>query len=46
MQYLLDVLTNMQVETLHFAFGEAGSSVLVSIPDNEHFKYIVMPMRI
>jgi DNA polymerase-3 subunit beta len=45
-QYLLDVLTNMQVETLHFAFGEAGSSVLVSIPDNEHFKYIVMPMRI
>lgn len=45
-QYLLDVLTNMPVETLHFAFGEAGSSVLVTIPDNEHFKYIVMPMRI
>ena len=45
-QYLLDVLTNMPVETLHFSFGEAGSSVLVTIPDNEHFKYIVMPMRI
>lgn len=45
-QYLLDVLTNMPVETLNFSFGEAGSSVLVTIPDNEHFKYIVMPMRI
>ncbi len=45
-QYLLDVLTNMPVETLYFSFGEAGSSVLVTIPDNEHFKYIVMPMRI
>lgn len=45
-QYLLDVLTNMPVETLHFSFGEVGSSVLVTIPDNEHFKYIVMPMRI
>ncbi len=45
-QYLLDVLTNMPVETLHFAFGEGGSSVLITLPDNGHFKYIVMPMRI
>ena len=45
-QYLLDVLTNLSVETLHFSFGDVTSSVLVTIPDNEHFKYIVMPMRI
>ncbi|GGP23785.1 DNA polymerase III subunit beta [Silvimonas iriomotensis] len=45
-QYLLDVLTNLQVETLDFVFGDVTSSVLVNIPDNEHFKYIVMPMRI
>jgi len=45
-QYLLDVLTNIQLEALHISFGEAGSSALVTIPDNEHFKYIVMPMRI
>ncbi|KAF0812247.1 DNA polymerase III subunit beta [Andreprevotia sp. IGB-42] len=45
-QYLLDVLTNSSVENLHFAFGDVNSSVLVSIPDNENFKYIVMPMRI
>ena len=45
-QYLLDILTNTSVETLHFSFGELGSSVLVTIPGNEHFKYVVMPMRI
>ncbi|WP_148713609.1 DNA polymerase III subunit beta [Chitinolyticbacter meiyuanensis] len=45
-QYLLDVLTNSQVENLNFTFGDVNSSVLVTIPDNEHFKYIVMPMRI
>ena len=45
-QYLLDVLTNLQVETLDFVFGDVTSSVLVNIPDNENFKYIVMPMRI
>ncbi len=45
-QYLLDVLTNLSVETLHCYFGDVNSSVLVTIPDNEHFKYIVMPMRI
>ncbi|UXY15437.1 DNA polymerase III subunit beta [Chitiniphilus purpureus] len=45
-QYLLDVLTNLAVEQLDFAFGDVNSSVLVTIPDNAHFKYIVMPMRI
>ncbi|WP_432723173.1 DNA polymerase III subunit beta [Jeongeupia wiesaeckerbachi] len=45
-QYLLDVLTNLSAETLNFSFGDVNSSVLVTIPDNEHFKYIVMPMRI
>ncbi|TJZ70093.1 DNA polymerase III subunit beta [Chitiniphilus eburneus] len=45
-QYLLDVLTNLSVEQLNFTFGDVNSSVLVTIADNEHFKYIVMPMRI
>ncbi|BCL76795.1 DNA polymerase III subunit beta [Jeongeupia sp. HS-3] len=45
-QYLLDVLTNLSADALHFSFGDVNSSVLVTIPDNEHFKYIVMPMRI
>lgn len=45
-QYLLDVLTNLDNEVLTFGFGDANSSMLVNIPDNASFKYIVMPMRI
>ncbi|MBB5020248.1 DNA polymerase-3 subunit beta [Chitinivorax tropicus] len=44
--YLLDVLANINEEILHFSFGDAMGSVLVTVPDNEHFKYVVMPMRI
>jgi len=45
--YLLDVLTNLDVETLVFAFGDhATSSTLVTVPDDANFKYVVMPMRI
>ncbi|MDK2122594.1 DNA polymerase III subunit beta [Parachitinimonas caeni] len=45
--YLLDVLNNIDAETLLFAFGEqATTSTLVTIPDNPDFKYVVMPMRI
>jgi len=44
--YLLDVLTNLSVDTLQLAFGDGNRSALVTIPDNPDFKYIVMPMRI
>ncbi len=44
--YLLDVLNNIHVETVNFAFGDANSSALVTLPDNDRFKYVVMPMRI
>ncbi|TCW32907.1 DNA polymerase III subunit beta [Gulbenkiania mobilis] len=44
--YLLDVLTNLPLDTLQLAFGDATRSALVTIPDNPNFKYIVMPMRI
>lgn len=44
--YLLDVLTNCHEETLHFAFGDANSSLLITIPEQADFKYVVMPMRI
>ncbi|MBV1775597.1 DNA polymerase III subunit beta [Burkholderiaceae bacterium DAT-1] len=45
--YLIDVLTNIDAKTLVFAFGEhTTSSTLVTIPDQEDFKYVVMPMRI
>lgn len=44
--YLLDVLTNVQTETLKLAFGEGNQSALITIPDVPTFKYVVMPMRI
>jgi DNA polymerase-3 subunit beta len=44
--YLLDVLNNTSSETVEWGFNDANSSALLSIPGNERFKYVVMPMRI
>ncbi|MBI2312920.1 MAG: DNA polymerase III subunit beta [Betaproteobacteria bacterium] len=44
--YLLDVLNNLDAESVDLSFGDANSSVLVSVPGNPDFKYVVMPMRI
>jgi DNA polymerase-3 subunit beta len=44
--YLMDVLRNLQVDDLQLAFGDANRSALFTIPNNPDFKYIVMPMRI
>jgi len=44
--YLLDVLNNLTNETVLCSFGDANSSALITIPNNDNFKYVVMPMRI
>ncbi|CAB1370973.1 DNA polymerase III subunit beta [Denitratisoma oestradiolicum] len=44
--YLLDVLNNLNVETIECRLADANSSALFVLPGNEHFKYVVMPMRI
>jgi DNA polymerase-3 subunit beta len=44
--YLLDVLQNMAMERVQLAFGDANSSALVTVPDRDDYKYVVMPMRI
>ena len=44
--YLLDVLSNLDSEQVDCSFGDANSSVLITIPGNSEFKYVVMPMRI
>jgi DNA polymerase-3 subunit beta len=44
--YLLDVLNNLTSETIQCSFGDANSSALITIPKNDNFKYVVMPMRI
>lgn len=44
--YLLDVLNNTTAEMIEWGFNDANSSSLITIPGNDHFKYVVMPMRI
>ena len=44
--YLIDALTNMTQDMVRVELADGNSSALVTIPDNEHFKYVVMPMRI
>jgi DNA polymerase-3 subunit beta len=44
--YLLDVLNNASSETIDWGFNDANSSALLTLPGNEGFKYVVMPMRI
>lgn len=44
--YLLDVLNNVHTDEIQWSFNDANSSALITIPGNERFKYVVMPMRI
>jgi DNA polymerase-3 subunit beta len=44
--YLQDVLAHLKHERIRMEFGSANSSALISVPDNDSFKYVVMPMRI
>lgn len=44
--YLLDGLNNISSQNVVFSFGDPNSSILITIPDDENFKYVVMPMRI
>lgn len=44
--YLIDALANMQQDMVTISLGDSNSSALLTIPENENFKYVVMPMRI
>ena len=44
--YLQDVLNNLDCIEVECALGDANSSALITIPGNSNFKYVVMPMRI
>jgi len=44
--YLLDVLTNVDCSRIDCAFGDANSSMLITLPDRSDYRYVVMPMRI
>jgi DNA polymerase III subunit beta len=44
--YLLDALNNVHDGKVDCAFGDANSSMLLTVPERTEFKYVVMPMRI
>lgn len=44
--YILDALNQIDSETVQCHFGDANSSMLMTIPLNEDYKYVIMPMRI
>lgn len=44
--YLLDVLNNCDEAFVEWGFNDANSSALLTVPGNDRFKYVVMPMRI
>ena len=44
--YLLDVLNNVNSQEIECSFGDSNSSGVFTLPGNNTFKYVVMPMRI
>lgn len=44
--YLLDVLRSLGCEDIQLAFLDANHSTLITMPQDNDFKYVVMPMRI
>jgi DNA polymerase III subunit beta len=44
--YLIDVLTNITDRQVKIVLADANSSALFMLPQNDTFKYVVMPMRI
>lgn len=45
--YLLDVLSNVKTETVRWSvMPDSNASALITLPDDDQFKYVVMPMRI
>lgn len=44
--YLLDVLGNLKNTDVRFSFSTAQGASLLTMPESEQFKYVLMPMRI
>ncbi|GHU11822.1 hypothetical protein AGMMS50225_18230 [Betaproteobacteria bacterium] len=44
--YLIDVLNNLSSNEIEWRFKDGTSSALFTLPDNQEFKYVVMPLRI
>jgi DNA polymerase-3 subunit beta len=45
--YLLDALSNLSdAEKVTMSVQDSNSSALITLPGQDNFKYVVMPMRI
>jgi len=44
--YLVDGISFLNSEEITLSFGDQNSSLLVTTPERENYKYVVMPMRI
>lgn len=44
--YLLDVLGNLKNNEVRFSFSNAQGATLLTMPESEQFRYVLMPMRI
>jgi DNA polymerase III subunit beta len=44
--YLLDVLANLKTPNVQVSLNDPNASALLTLPDSQEFKYVVMPMRI
>jgi DNA polymerase-3 subunit beta len=41
--YLIDALTNMTQDMVRLELSDGNNSALITNPEDEHFKYVVMP---
>ena len=44
--YILEALASVEQDGVRCSFGDASTSMLITLPGREDFKYVVMPMRI
>ncbi len=44
--YLIDVLVNLKNSDVKFSFSTAQGASLITMPESELFRYVLMPMRI
>ena len=44
--YLIEGLSNMGQEMVRLELADNNASALLTIPEHESYKYVVMPMRI
>lgn len=44
--YLLEGINNINSQSVTLSFGDQNSSLLITVPEQSDYKYVVMPMRI